>query len=213
MALLDLNLETGDVGTFLNVNPTYILSSLTANVERLDENFLVSVMFHHPSGPFVLTDAPEFDENLPITPERVHRVINIMKGTFDYVIVDCVGPFAGCNVPILRNSSIILLPATFDKPSIENMRRNLSQLERRGIRPDAVKFVLNRYIPIPVPAVKDAIDAVVSAAFQVISDEYNDVIDSINKGIPIVKMFPRSRVSIAIRELACNVELTLKSKV
>jgi len=48
--------------------------------------------------------------------------------------------------------------------------------------------------------------------FYVITEEYQDVVDSINKGMPVVKLLPHSRVSIAIRELARNVEMALKIK-
>jgi len=40
VALIDLNLVAGDISTFLNVKPTYNLSSLTKNIERLDTNSL-----------------------------------------------------------------------------------------------------------------------------------------------------------------------------
>lgn len=211
VALVDLNLDAGDVGTFLNIKPAYNLSSLTTNIERLDHNFLMSVMVHHPSGPFVLTDAQEFDETLSITPERVHRVLSMLKGIFDYVIVDSVGLFAGCNVPILHNSSLILLTTTYDKPSINNVKRNILRLERMGINPDTVKLVINRYIPTLDFDIKDSKKAIMSHAFQVIPNEYKDVVDSINKGLPVVKLLPRSRVSIAIMELARNVELALNA--
>jgi pilus assembly protein CpaE len=209
VALVDLNLDAGDVGTFLNIKPAYNLSSLTTNIERLDHNFLMSVMIRHPSGPFVLTDAQEFDETLSITPERVHRVLNMLKGIFDYVVVDSVGLFAGCNVPILHNSSLILLTATFDKPSLTNVKRNLIRLERMGVNPESVRLVINRYIPALDSDIDDFKKMIMSRVFQVIPNEYKDVVESINKGMPVVKLLPRSRVSIAIMELARNVELAL----
>jgi len=86
----------------------------------------VSVMECHPSGPFVLTDAPEFDEDQSITPEQVRRISDLMKGSFDYVIIDCAGPLAGCNVPILQNSSLILFTVTFDKPFRNSLKRDLN---------------------------------------------------------------------------------------
>jgi len=45
VALVDLNLEAGDISTFLNVNPAYTLSSVTSNIDRLDANFLMSSMW------------------------------------------------------------------------------------------------------------------------------------------------------------------------
>jgi len=212
VALVDLNLEAGDIGTFLNITSSYNLGSLTKNIERLDNNFLMSVMVRHSSGPFVLTDAPESDENLSITPDRVQRILNIMKGIFDYIIVDCVGPFAGCNVPILQGSSLILFTTTGEKPSLNSIKRNLIRLELQGIEPDKVKIVVNRFIPNPDPLAKDATNMIGNPLFHVIPDEYKDVVDSINKGMPVVKLLPHSRVSAALMGLARNVELTLKSK-
>jgi pilus assembly protein CpaE len=209
VALIDLNLDAGDVSTFLNITSAYNLSSLTKNIERLDDNFLMSVMVRHSSGPFVLTDAPEFDEKLSITPDRVHRVLNILKGIFDYVIVDCVGPIAGCNVPILHDSGVILFTATGDKPSIHSIKRHLKRLELRGIHPGAVKLILNRYTPNSNPDVnldrKSRTNPIENPVFQVIPDHYEDVIDSINKGVPVVSLLPHSGVSMAIRELARNI--------
>jgi pilus assembly protein CpaE len=212
VALVDLNLEAGDIGTFLNITPSYNLSSLTKNIERLDNHFLMSVMARHSSGPFVLTDAPEFDENLTITPDRVQRILNLMKGIFDYSIVDCVGPFAGCNVPILQSSSLILFTTTGDKPSLNSIKRNLIRLEHKGIQPDTVKLVVNRFIPDLDPLARDATDMIGHPLFQVIPEEYQDVVDSINKGMPVVKLLPHSRVSVAIMGLARNVELALNTK-
>jgi pilus assembly protein CpaE len=213
VALIDLNLDAGDIGTFLNIKPAYNLSSLTTNIERLDRNFLMGVMVRHSSGPFVLTDAQEFDETLSITPERVDRVLGMLKGLFDYVIVDSVGLFAGCNVPILHNSSLILLTATFDKPSLNNIKRNMLRLERMGVDPESVKLIINRYIPSLDSNTIDCEKTIISRVIQIIPNEYRDVVDSINKGMPVVKLLPRSRVSIAIMELARNVELALNKHV
>jgi pilus assembly protein CpaE len=209
VALVDLNLDAGDIGTFLNIKPSYNLSSLTANIGRLDRNFLMSVMVRHSSGPFVLTDAQEFDETLSITPERVERILNILESVFDFVVVDCVGLFAGCNVSVLRNSSMILLPATFDKPSIHNLKRTMIRLERMGINPSTIKPVINRHMAALNPDMTDDYHKIMGQAFQIIVNDYKDVVDSINKGIPVVKLLPHSRVSKAFMELARNVELAL----
>ena len=80
-----------------------------------------------------------------------------------------------------------------------------------GINPDTVKLVINRYIPTLDFDIKDSKKTIMSHAFQVIPNEYKDVVDSINKGLPVVKLLPRSRVSIAIMELARNVELALNA--
>src|SRR6266571_2046505 len=82
VALVDLNLYSGDVSSFLDVNPAYTLSSVTSNVARLDASFLMSVMTKHASGVYVLTEPLEVDEALDITPEQIVRVLALLKGVF-----------------------------------------------------------------------------------------------------------------------------------
>jgi pilus assembly protein CpaE len=51
VALVDRNLFAGDISTFLDVNPSYTLSSVTNNIARLDATFLMGVMTRNSSGP------------------------------------------------------------------------------------------------------------------------------------------------------------------
>ncbi|HJV64133.1 MAG TPA: AAA family ATPase [Geomonas sp.] len=202
VALVDLNLDAGDVNTFLNVNPTYTLSSVTSNTDRLDANFLMSVMTRHPSGPFVLTEPVEVDEAASIRPEQVQRVLELLRGIFSYVIVDCVGQLAGCNMAIFRSSDLILFTTTLSLPALKNTKRYLSAMEHKGFGSDTVKLVINRYQPKSDIQLKDAEKVLSRSVYQSIPNEYLDVVNSINKGMPVVKLLPRSPISKAIQGLA-----------
>jgi pilus assembly protein CpaE len=206
VALVDLNLDAGDVNTFLNVNPAYTLSSVTTNIERLDANFLMSVMTRHPSGPFVLTEPLEVDEAVSITPEQVQRILEFLKGIFDYVVVDCVGQLAGCNLAIFRNAKLILFTTTLSLPALKNTKRYLAAMAAKGFDSDQVKLVINRHLPKSDIQIKDAERVLNKTVYQAIPNEYADVVDSINKGMPIVKLLPRSTISKAILGLAEQVK-------
>jgi len=202
VALVDLNLEAGDVSTFLNVNPTYTLSSVTTNVERLDANFLMSVMTRHASGPFLLTEPLEVDEAVSITPEQVQRILEQLRGIFDYVIVDCVGQLAGCNISIFNSANLILFTTTLSLPALKNTKRYLSAMDDKGFGRDRVKLVINRYLPKSDIQVKDAEKVLGVSVYQAIPNEYASVVDSINKGMPVVKLFPRAPISKSLQGLA-----------
>ncbi len=202
VALVDLNLYSGDVGTFLDVNPTYTLSSVTSNIERLDANFLMSVMTRHSSGPFVLTEPNEVDDAISITPEQVNRILTFLRGVFTYVVVDCGGPLAGCNMAIFESSDLILFTTALSLPALKNSKRYLSAMERKGLRKDRLKLVVNRYLPKADIQVKDAEKVLGHTVFQTIPNDYVDVVNSINKGMPVVKLSPGSSVSKAVASLA-----------
>ncbi|GAW65263.1 histidine kinase [Geoanaerobacter pelophilus] len=206
VALVDLNLDAGDVNTFLNVNPAYTLSSVTTNVDRLDANFLMSVMTRHASGPFILTEPADVDEAVSITADQVQRVMEMLRGIFRYVVVDCVGQLSGCNMAIFQNASLILFTTTLSLPGLKNTKRYLSALERKGLGGERVKLVINRYLPRSDIQLKDAEKVLGLPVFQAIPNGYADVVDSINKGMPVVKLQPKSPVSKAIQGLVERVK-------
>ncbi len=144
VALVDLNLFAGDISTFLDVNPSYTLSSVTNNIARLDANFLMGVMTRHSSGPYVLTEPTEVDEAINITPEQVNRLLQFLRGIFDYVVIDCGGQLAGCTLAILENSDLILFSTVLSLPAIKTSKRYLTAMERKGIRKGRLKLVVNR---------------------------------------------------------------------
>ncbi|HET6420654.1 MAG TPA: AAA family ATPase [Geobacteraceae bacterium] len=202
VALVDLNLYSGDISTFLDVNPTYTLSSVTSNIARLDANFLMSVMTRHSSGPYILTEPTEVDESISVTPEQVSRVLEFLKGIFSYVVVDCGGQLAGCTMAIFEHADQILFTTVLSLPAIKNAKRYLYALERRGFYKDRVKLVVNRHLPKADIQIRDAEKVLGYPVYQSIPNEYAEIITSINKGIPIVKLLPRSNVSRAIVNLA-----------
>ena len=202
VALVDLNLFSGDVSSFLNVNPTYTLSSVTNNVSRLDANFLMSVMTKHSSGVYVLTEPLEVDETASITPEQVIRVLALLRSVFSYVVIDTGGSLIGCNTATFENSNYVLYNTVLSLPSLKNTKRYLMALEKRGVRKDRVKLIVNRYLPRADIKVEDAERVLDCKVFLTIPNDYNEVIASINKGLPVVDISPRSPVSKAMTLLA-----------
>jgi len=201
VALVDLNLYSGDVSSFLDVNPAYTLSSVTSNVARLDASFLMSVMTKHASGVYVLTEPLEVDEALDITPDQIVRVLALLKGVFSHVVIDTGGSIAGCNETIFESSDHILFNTVLSLPSLKNAKRYLTALEKKGLHKEKVKLVVNRYLSRADIQIADAEKVLDHKVFITIPNEYKDVIASINKGTPIVSMDPRSPVSKAIVRL------------
>lgn len=202
VALVDFNLFSGDVATFLDVNPKYTLSSVTNNVNRLDADFLRASMTRHSSGIYVLSEPLEVEETMGITAEQIHMVLTFLKSAFSYVIIDTGGPLFGGNLVTFKDADHILFATVLTLPTLKNVRRYLAALENQGLARDVVKVVVNRYLPKADIKIGDAEKVLGTKVFATIPNEYSDVIDSINKGMPAVTLFPRSPVTEAITRLA-----------
>jgi pilus assembly protein CpaE len=79
-------------------------------------------------------------------------------------------------------------------------------MERKGIRKDRLKLLINRYIPKADIQLKDAERVLGYPVFIAVPNEYENIIASINKGSPAVKLLPRSAVSKAFAHLAEQVK-------
>lgn len=202
VALVDLNLFSGDVSSFLDINPTYTLSSVTSNITRMDANFLMTVMEKHASGMYVLTEPLEVDETCNITPEHIRRILGFLGEVFPFVIVDTGGQMEGCNTAVFETSHHILYTTVLNLPSLKNTKRYIAAMERKGFQKGRVKLIVNRFSPKADIHVEDAEKVLDWKVFISIPNEYADVVESINKGIPIVTLSPRSAVSKAIVRLA-----------
>ena len=202
VALVDLNLFSGDVASFLNVNPTYTLSSVTSNVSRLDASFLMSVMTKHSSGMYVLTEPVEVDETANITTEQILRVLSMLRTVFTYIVIDTGGSLMGCNSATFESCDCILFNTVLSLPSLKNAKRYLTAMEKRGLRRGKIKLIVNRYLPHADIRIQDAEKVLDYKVFVTIPNDYNEVIASINKGLPVVTISPRSPVSKSITQLA-----------
>jgi pilus assembly protein CpaE len=198
VALIDLNLFSGDVATFLNINPTYTLSSVTSNISRVDSNFIMSVMTPYSSGMYVLTEPLEVDESSEITAEQLGHIISVLGEMFSHVVIDTGGYAAGCNTAVFEASDFILYNTVMNLPGLKNTKRYITSFEKKGLLKGRVKLLVNRYTPRADIKVEDAEKVLDWKVFHTIPNEYKDVVESINKGVPLVTLFPRSAVSKAI---------------
>jgi pilus assembly protein CpaE len=204
VALVDLNFFSGDAAIFLDLNPKYTLTSLTANVSRLDDNFLMSVMARHESGIYLLSDPLDVDETVGITPEQIERIIVFLKSIFEYVIIDTSGPLHGINQTTFEASNRIIYNTILSLPALKNAHRYMMALHKHGVERGKLMILINRYLSRSDIKIADAEKILGQKIFTTIPNEYSDVNDSINKGKPLVNLYPRSPVSKAIMDIAAT---------
>lgn len=202
VALVDLNFFSGDSTTFLDLNPKYTLSSLTSNVSRLDASFLMSVMSRHSSGIYLLSEPLDVDETVDITPEQIRRVMAYLKHIFSYIVIDTGGLLHGTNQLTFEGSDYVIYNTILTLPALKNATRYLHAMEKHGIERTKIKLVVNRYLSRSDIKVEEAEKVLRQKVFMTIPNEYADVVDSINKGEPLVNLYPRSAVSKVIINMA-----------
>ena len=147
VALIDLNFQTGDITTFLDLKPSFNISYMLENLDKINETFLLSTLERYKrTSLYVLADPPYFKQADTIKPNLIGKLFDILKETFSYIIVDAEAGFDGKSISALDNSDMILLVTVANLPALRNTQRCLELFEKLGYDKDKTQIVINRYI-------------------------------------------------------------------
>lgn len=203
VALIDLNLQLGDITTFLDINPSFDISYVIQNLSRIDETFLLSSLEKYKeTSLYVLADPPYLEQAEDITAEQIATLFDVLKQAFSYIVVDTSANFDGKTITALDNSDLILLITIVNLPAIRNCQRCLELFERLGYEKAKTKIVLNRYMENDEIKVEDVEDVLGKKVYWKIPNNYFTIMSAINKGIPVGLINAESNISKSYRELA-----------
>lgn len=203
VALIDLNLQLGDITTFLDINPSFDISYVVQNLARIDETFLLSTLEKYKdTSLYVLADPPYLEQAEEITAEQIATLFSVLKKTFSYIVIDTGANFDGKTITALDNSDLILLITIVNLPAIRNCQRCLELFDRLGYEKDKTKIVLNRYMENDEIKVEEVEDVLGQEVYWKIPNNYFTIMSAINKGIPVSTINPDSNISQSYRELA-----------
>ncbi len=203
VALIDLNMQMGDVTTFLNLEPSFDTSYVIKNLDRIDETFLLSTLEqYNKTSLYVLADPPDIEQAETITSEDITTLINILRNVFSYIIIDTSSSFDSKTIAALDNSDLILLVSIINIPSIRNCQRCFELFKKLGYAKDKIKFIVNRYMESDDITIEETEDALDHKVFFKIPNNYHIIIDSVNKGIPVSDIAPNSNIAKSFKRLA-----------
>jgi pilus assembly protein CpaE len=145
VALLDLNLKIGDVGVVLGLEARFTIMDALRNAERLDRDFVSTLMAHHSSGLAVLPASDAYVPSVSVDNSTLERLLGILREQFAYVVVDA-GPSLGNQAEVLfQAADTIYLVSQVDIPSLRNAQRFIAH----GLhaKSQQIEIVLNRFEP------------------------------------------------------------------
>lgn len=200
--LVDLDLDAGDVTTFLNLKTSYTVSDVTVNMSRLDETFLKGVIAKHDSGIYVLAEPQRVEEGVSIPGSDITKLLGMLKTMFSHIIVDTESVIDERTMAAIEMSDTVIMVFVMSLPGIKHLQRHLRYFEKVGIPRDRMKLVVNRYIKKGDIKIEDAAKVLNYPITWSIPNDYDSAMSSINKGIPLSIHKPRSYVTSSIEEMS-----------
>lgn len=146
VALVDGNLQFGDVAVFMNEQGKNTLVDLAPRADELDPEIVEEVMLKHAaSGLRILAapNRPEYAEK--VSSHQLTKVLEYLRQLYAYVIVDTASVLTDATLAAIDASDLVILVTTQDIPSIKNCRLFLDLSQTLGIDRGRIIFVLNRF--------------------------------------------------------------------
>jgi pilus assembly protein CpaE len=199
--VVDLDLQFGDAGLAVGLQPERTIYDLATSGGILDAEKVDGYLAEHSSGLRVLLAPVRPDQAQSITIEFLKDLYASLTATFEFVIVDTPPGFTPEVIATIDAASSICMIGMLDAPSLKNTKLGLETLGLMNVPLDRVRVVLNRADTHVGISQSDAV-AIIGRRPDVLIPSDRDVVRWINAGEPIVLANRRSEPAKAFRALA-----------
>jgi len=201
VAIVDLDLQFGDVGLSLGLVPERTIYDLAKSGGSLDADKLDGYLVEHGTGVRVLMAPTRPDHAGVVTGELLREVYALLRTTHDFVVIDTPPGFTPEVIAATDASSDICMVGVLDSLSLKNTKLGLETLDLMGYEAERIRLVLNR-ADSRVGITRDDVEAIVGRSPDVLIPSDRDIPRAVNEGSPIVMSKPRSDAAQAFRKLS-----------
>lgn len=206
VALVDLNLQLGDVATFLDLTPSFAMDYIANNIQNLDDNELLKTLTRYKNTSlYVIADPLNIDKSKEITSAQIEEILQSLKKSFSYIVIDIGTNIDSKTIKALDMSDLILLVATVNLPAIRSIQRCMEMFNKLGYTQDKIKLVLNRYMENEEIKTSDIEEVVKQKVYWKIPNNYLTMMSAINKGVPVNEINQESNIAQNYMDFASKV--------
>ncbi|MFE9837072.1 CpaE family protein [Streptomyces sp. NPDC005551] len=145
VALLDLDLQSGDVASYLDVQFRRSVADL-AGISDINPRVLQDAVFTHESGVGLLLAPAEGERGEEITDRVARQVLAALRSRHDVVVVDCGSQMTSATAAAVEMADQALLLVTPDVVAVRAAKRMVRMWDRLQIRKaEETTTVVNRH--------------------------------------------------------------------
>jgi len=200
VAIVDLDLQFGDVGLALGLTPERTIFDLVRAGGTLDAQKLYDFMAVHETGVRVLLAPVRPDQAGVVSPEFLRDVYPLLLSMHDFVLIDTPPSFTPEVIAAVDGAGDVCLVSMLDALALKNTRLGLETLQRLDYS-GRVRVVLNRADSNVGITTADVVSILGTAPDVLIPSDRN-ITRAMNRGEPIAQGSRRSDASRAFHALA-----------
>ncbi|MBT2902099.1 MULTISPECIES: AAA family ATPase [unclassified Streptomyces] len=133
VALVDMDLQTGDIASFLDVQFRRSLVDL-ALITDISPRVLADAVFSHSTGLALLLAPGEGERGEEVSDRSARQIVSALRTRYEIVVIDCGGQMNGANAAAIEMADVALLVTTPDVIAVRGAKRIVRMWERLQIR-------------------------------------------------------------------------------
>ena len=207
IALIDMDLQFGNANVFLDLEDNGGMLQIIEGLADPDVSFMKGVMVTHSSGLDVLCAPTAVAPFYSLTPEKISAILDVLRGEYDYVIIDMPRALVDWVGPILKRASQMLIVSDTSVPCVRHARR-LIDFYREDHVGLPVEIVINREDrPLLKSAHHKAVEKVLDTKLRYwLPDNPKVARKAVDLGQPVVSNSGSANLGKALRKLAQGIQ-------
>jgi len=144
-ALLDMDLQTGDVAAYLDVQFRRSVVDLAA-ITDISPRVLADAVFRHDTGLALLLAPGEGERGEEVSDRSARQIVSALRSRYEVVVIDCGAQLGGAGAAVVEMADTALLVTTPDVVAVRGAKRAVRMWDRLQIRKaEETTVVVNRH--------------------------------------------------------------------
>ncbi len=202
LALVDLGRPFPDVGNFLDQDVSYNIFALIRNAAELDQAFLEKIIQPYEGNLAILHGISDFREQDSIDLDALDKIFTLLRSLYKWIIVDLSHWLDDLFLKVLGEADLVVFLTTLTIPDLRNLGNLWPILKDWQLLQDKVRLVINRYEKASGLSLRNLDQVVREPAFATLPNDFQASTEAINRGVPLAKVAPNSKLWLGIKELA-----------
>jgi pilus assembly protein CpaE len=202
VCLVDANLQFGDVGVLLNLNPKDRSIAEAVETGEPDGDIIDSCVIDHSTGIRVLLAPPTPEGADLVSAHYMRTIVDHLRTGHEFVVVDLPSGLSDLSLAVMDAADTIIVLTALEITTIKNVRLFLEVTEQLEYARAKVRLVINRADAAQGIRIAD-VEASVRRPIDgtIVSDGRLSVL-AVNRGVPFVVSHPDSVLSRDVTKLA-----------
>jgi len=201
VAIIDLDLQFGDVGVMLGVEHPHTIEELVPLGDQMESEFLEEILGTGPEGVRVLLapTSPELADL--VTAGTLRAIVRELSKSYDYIVIDAAAHLEERTLEVIEMADHIVVVTAFNVTAVKDTKITLKLLQSLGIDREKIAVILNQ-TRAKTNFTREEVED--SLRFRIVTQLPFDpriVDEAVDHGKPFVLSEPRSEISRQFRTL------------